>query len=55
MFRPPVDENDIVVGAEFPAQMGCGNNTTAATSQNDDPLASVQQRHLTLNPISGLI
>jgi hypothetical protein len=55
MIRPPIDENHIVVATEFPAQMGCGNNATTAASQNDDPLTSVQQGHLALNPISGLI
>ena len=42
MFRPAVDENDIVISAELPAQMGGRDDTATTTSQDDNSLPSVQ-------------
>ena len=42
MVGPAIDENNIVIGAKFPAQMGGSDHASAAAAENNDPFSSVQ-------------
>ena len=44
MFRPAIDENDIMIGAEFPAEVSGGDNSSATTAEDYDSFSSAVRR-----------
>jgi hypothetical protein len=45
MFRAAIDKNNVVIGAEFPTQMGSSNHTSATATKDYDSFPSIQRRH----------